>query len=294
MKKGVFGTRPPHDLQMFNRITTAQLLPSAPFFINTVLCEVHFTQFIMSFLDKIGIKKSRDGRSKQPLYKHWKSMMNLSYGRDSDILVDSRWHNFWNFNFDLNTIYDKKYKYFCRIDANKEWTLGNVWFTNSARKSVFGRTTTHKVQVDNITMSTIQIKQDLEAKGINVSHQTITNRVREKKEILNSNAHKSYLHNGKNMSLRDISKLENIDYPTLKYWAKRLPISDAISNTKANLHRQRFYEYDGQTFNQSQLAIYLSSKNKELSISGIRNRLKKGLSPDECLKGMRGVSLHLI
>lgn len=247
----------------------------------------------MSFLDKIGIKKSRDGRSKQPLYKHWKSMMDLSYGRDSDILVDSRWHNFWNFNFDLNQMYDKEYKYFCRIDANKEWTLGNVWFTNCTRKSVFGRTTTHKVQVNNIKMSTIQIKQDLEAKGINLRHQTITNRVREKKEVLKSNAHKNYEYMGKMVSLKDISKLENIDYPTLKYYSKSFPILDAIKKTKANLHRQRFYEYDGQKFNQSQLAIYLASKNKQLSVGGIRNRLKKGLSPDECLKGMRSVSLPL-
>lgn len=258
-----------------------------------MLCEVHFKQIIMSFLDKIGIKKSRDGRSKKPLYKHWKSMMNLSYGRDSDILVNSRWHNFWNFNFDLNEMYDKNYKYFCRIDANKEWALGNVWFTNSARKSVFGRTTTHKVQVNNVSMSTIQVKQELEAKGINIHHQTITNRVRQKKEILKNNAHKSYDYNGKMMSLNEISKIENIDYPTLKYYSKSLSITDAIKKTKANIHRQKIYEYDGQKFNQSQLAVYLATKNKELSVGGIRNRLKKGLSPDECLKGMRGVSLHL-
>lgn len=258
-----------------------------------MLCEVYFTQFIMSFLDKIGIKKSRDGRTKQPLYKHWKSMMNLSYGGNYSAIVDTRWHNFWNFNFDLSKMYNKKYKYFCRIDASKDWMLGNVWFTNSSRKSVYGRTTTHKVQVNNVKMTTIQIKQDLEAKGINVSHQTLTNRIREKKEVLKSNAHKNYFYNNEMMSLKSISKIEDIDYSTLKYYSKLMPILDAVKKTKANLHRQRFYEYDGQKFNQSQLAIYLSSKNKELSVGGIRNRLKKGLSPDECLKGMRGVSLHL-
>ena len=248
----------------------------------------------MSFLDKIGIKKSRDGRSKHPLYKHWKSMMNLSYGRDAKILVDSRWHNFWNFAFDLNEMYDKKYKYFCRIDAKQEWILGNVWFTNSSRKSIFGRTTTHKVIVGNLIMTTIQIKQDLEAKKVNVVHQTITNRVRQKKEILANNSHKNYLFNGQMLSLKDISKIENIDYPTLKYYAKKMCLNDAIVKTKANIHRQRFYEYDGKKFNQTQLAVYLATKNKELSVGGIRNRLKKGLSPDECLKGLRGVSLHLI
>lgn len=248
----------------------------------------------MSFLDKIGIKKSRDGRSKHHLYKHWKSMMNLSYGRDAEILVDSRWHNFWNFAFDLNDMYDKKYKYFCRIDATKEWILGNVWFTNSTRKLVFGRSTTHKVKLGNVTMTTIQIQQDLQAKKINLTHQTITNRVRQKREILANNRHKNYLFNGQMLSLKYISKIENIDYPTLKYYSKSMPLADAILKTKANSHRQIFYEYDGQRFNQSQLAVYLSTKNKELSIGGIRNRLKKGLSPDECLKGMRGVSLHLI
>lgn len=247
----------------------------------------------MSFLDKIGIKKSKDGRSKHQLYKHWKSMMNVAYERGVTIGVNSRWHDFWAFVSDLAEMYDKKYKYFCRIDANKEWQLGNVWFTNSPRKAVFGRTTTKKVKVGQITMTTLQVKQDLEAKGVIVHHQTVTNRVRENKEILKANAHKNYLHNGKMMSLKEISKIENIDYPTLKYYSKSLSIADAIKKTKANIHRQKIYEYDGQKFNQSQLAVYLATKNKKLSVGGIRNRLKKGLSPDECLKGKRDVSLHL-
>jgi hypothetical protein len=37
MIKGEFGKRPPPNLQMFNRIKIVQLLPSAHFFINTLL-----------------------------------------------------------------------------------------------------------------------------------------------------------------------------------------------------------------------------------------------------------------
>lgn len=244
----------------------------------------------MSFLDKIGIKKSRDGRSKSPLYKHWKSMMGIAYDRESKLGVCPNWFNFWNFERDLRDIYDKNYKYFCRIDATKEWMLGNVWFTNSSRKSVFGRKTTHKVKVENIFMTTIQIKQDLEAKGVIVSHQCITDRVRNGKNITKESSHKRYLYNGKMKSLRDISKIENIDYATLKYWAKRVSLNEAIIKTKSNLHRQRVYEFDGQKFNQTEMAKYLAEINKDLTVGGIRNRLKRGLSPIECLKGIRSVS----
>jgi hypothetical protein len=44
MMKGDFGTRPTPKPQMQNRITVVQLLPSAPFFINTMLAVRAFSR----------------------------------------------------------------------------------------------------------------------------------------------------------------------------------------------------------------------------------------------------------
>ena len=243
----------------------------------------------MSFLDKVGLKRTYDGRSKHILYKHWRSMMNLSYGMGRDITVDERWHNFWNFVNDLKDMYDKKYKYLCRIDASNPFMLGNVWFTNSGRKANYGRTTTHKVKVGNIKMTTSQIKRELESKGIYFNQQTLTIKVAKGKELIEKNKHQLYEYKGKLCSLKSISEKENIVYHSLKYFAANNSISDAIKLSRES-NKTRVYNYDGNKFNQTELAKYLHIKNPELTVGGIRNRLKKGLSIEECLKPLKSVS----
>jgi len=215
-------------------------------------------------------------------------MMSLSYGREKTIEVDKKWHGFWGFVSDLETMYTKDFKFLCRIEASKPFMLGNVWFTNSTKKLVYGRTTTHKVKVGDIKMTTSQIQKELSLKGIDFNQQTLTNKAAKKENLIEKNKHKLYEYKGKLCSLKTISKAENVPYHSLKYFNGSVPLEEMIKRSRES-KKSLIYEYDGKVFNQRQLAKYLQEKNPQLKIDGIRNRLKKGLSIDDCLKPFREV-----
>lgn len=242
----------------------------------------------MSFLDKVGLKKTYDGRTKHKLYKHWRSMMNLSYGMGKDIKVDSKWHGFWGFVTDLEPLYTKEFKFLCRIDASKPFMLGNVWFTNSTKKLAYGKTTTHKVKVGEIKMTTSQIQKELLLKGIEFNQQTLTNKAAKGQNLIEKNKHKLYRYKGNLCSLKTISKAEKIPYHSLKYFSIGNTIEEAIKLSMES-KRTLIYKYDGMVFNQRQLAKYLQEKNPQLKVDGIRSRLKRGLSIEDCLKSFREV-----
>jgi len=106
---------------------------------------------------------------------------------------------------------------------------------------------------------------------------------------------KTYRHNHKWgsdwLSLGEICKRENSNHAMAKFWRNKMgkSVREAVRLAK-NKTRQKSYEYNGNTYNETQLAEVLA---KEVGITkgGMRNRLKKGLSVEECKAGFRKASL---
>jgi hypothetical protein len=139
----------------------------------------------MGFLKKLNIPKSRDGRSKHPLYKKWKTIMEISYDRESATKVHEPWWNFWNFVNDVMPLYEiRRGDIFCRVDASKDWMKGNVWFVKDAHESVWGRSGTHHIELDGKQVSVRYAHKLAKAKGLDVCEQTIRNRAAMGKEVL--------------------------------------------------------------------------------------------------------------
>lgn len=239
----------------------------------------------MGFGKAWGIRKVVDGRSEHPLYKHWRNMMSSAFKNNA--LVCVRWHDFWAFALDLQSNYDKPYKFFVRWDASKEWRMGNVRFTNSTSERAFGRTTTKKIDVGGVTMSTKQITELMRKEGVQLEQAAFQRRANAKSDIIAPNAKKAHFYRDEWRSLKEISTLLGIDYCALKYHNKYCDLDEAIRKTASNLHRRKEYTYKGATYNQTELANVLAKENPELKPGGIRNRLKKGASIEDCLKGYR-------
>lgn len=92
-------------------------------------------------------------------------------------------------------------------------------------------------------------------------------------------------------SLKEICKIEKCDYPTAKFYRQQgKGVRESIRLSKALLHRQRKYEYKGQTYNQSQLAKVLADE-VGIKSGGMRNRLKRGFTIEQCLVGFRKLKI---
>lgn len=139
----------------------------------------------MGFLKKLNIKKTVDGRTKHPLYKKWRTIMEISYNRDAVTGVDQSWWDFWNFVFDVMPLYKKRRgSIFCRINCAGDWMKGNVWFVKNVHESVWGRKGTHHIEINKKKVSVRYAHKLAKEKGVSISEQTVRNRAAAGKDVL--------------------------------------------------------------------------------------------------------------
>lgn len=253
----------------------------------------------MGWLKNIGLPKSRDGRSLTPYYKFYRNMMNeclADYGKKfGKIDVCREWkYDFWKFVADIKPIFKKKYRkgyWMGRLDVTKDFDKGNVFF-GTIQEIMWTRKNTHKIEVNGTIKYVPQVHKILNEQGIEINEQAVRDRARNKTSIGRKNEHHKYKWNGKLLSLKTICKENYADYPRAKYWrSKGKSLRKSVELAKENWHPQREYNHNGQKYNQTQLAEVLA---KEVGITkgGMRNRLKKGLSIDDCKKGFKLVSFN--
>lgn len=165
------------------------------------------------------------------------------------------------------------YVRFKRKIKSRGYSKDNTVFTSPSDMMKYAEYT-HKYMFEDRLLGTRDIKNILLKRGINITMEAITDRLKAEKNIFDPKTSKHIKWKGKFRNFIEIAEIENVNYDILKAaFYRKNDIRKAI-DTARNTKKSKKYNFEGQELSQIKILEILHSRT-DIEIKLLRSRFKK-------------------